>query len=92
MTDSFSEEQMRRALFGDSSAAAVSPEKPSSSSRARPPRMRITMHVSREFEGKLEVFVHDASTLSRLVAELEAKAAARKKKYRYFEVVSAVQI
>ncbi len=40
------------------------------------------------FEGPEEVFVHDADTLSTLMAETEAKAAARKAKFRFFDVVS----
>ncbi|KPB49649.1 Uncharacterized protein AC511_2055 [Pseudomonas coronafaciens pv. oryzae] len=48
----------------------------------------MTLHVSKEFEGDVDVFVHDSSSLSKLVAEQEAKSAARKKKYRYIEVVS----
>lgn len=51
-------------------------------------RLRVTLHVTKEFEGKIDVFTYDASTLSTLLAEQEAKAAARKKRYRYFEVVS----
>jgi hypothetical protein len=52
------------------------------------------MHVAKEFEGEEEVFVHDANTLSTLIAEdeAEAKAAAKKKKYRYFNVISVTPV
>jgi hypothetical protein len=48
--------------------------------------------VTKIFEGDVEVFVHESNTLSRLVAELEAKEGARKKKYKYIDVVSVQQI
>lgn len=50
------------------------------------------MRVAREFEGEEEVFVHDANTLSTLIAEVEAKTAAKKKKYRYFDVISVTPV
>jgi hypothetical protein len=34
------------------------------------------------------MFVYEGDTLSTLTAEIEAKAAAKKKKFKYFEVVS----
>src|SRR5476651_64386 len=52
------------------------------------PKLRVTLHVTKEFEGDVEVFVHDANTLSTFVAEQEAKAEAKKKKFKYFDVVS----
>ncbi len=51
------------------------------------PRLRVTLRVGNEFEGKMFEMVHDADTLSSLMAEQEATKAARKK-YRYVEVVS----
>lgn len=51
-------------------------------------KLRVTLHVSKEYEGDNDVFIHDSSSLSKLIAEQEAKAAARKKKYKYLEVVS----
>jgi hypothetical protein len=51
-------------------------------------KLRVTLHVTKEFEGPVEVFVYDADTLSTLMAEQEAKSAAKKKKFKYFEVVS----
>ena len=43
--------------------------------------------VGNEFEGKMIELVHDADTLSSLLAEQEAVKEARKK-YKYVEVVS----
>ena len=51
-------------------------------------RLRVTLRVTKIYEGPEEVFVYDANTLSSLVAEGEAKAAAKKKKFRYFQVIS----
>lgn len=51
------------------------------------PRLRVTLRVSNEFEGKAFEIVHDADTLSTLLAEQEATKTA-KKKFRYVEVVS----
>lgn len=51
------------------------------------PRLMVTLHVSNEFEGKTLEIVHEADTLSTLLAEQEATKAARKK-FRYVEVVS----
>lgn len=51
------------------------------------PRMSVTLMVGNEFEGKMIELVHDADTLSSLLAEQEAVKAARKK-YKYVEVVS----
>ena len=51
------------------------------------PRMRVTLRVGNEFEGKTESFNYDADTLSTLLAEQEATKAARKK-FKYVEVVS----
>lgn len=51
------------------------------------PRLRVTLRVGNEFEGKMHEMVHEADTLSSLVAEQEATKAARKK-FRFVEVVS----
>ncbi|MCS3470217.1 hypothetical protein M2401_003967 [Pseudomonas sp. JUb42] len=104
MSTGLTEEEMRQALFGSSTPPApkppapepeiviVPPAKPKAASkpRAKPlsPKLRVTMNVTKEFEGALEVFVYDANTLSTLTAELDAKNEAKKKKYKYFEVVS----
>ncbi|MEB0207339.1 hypothetical protein [Pseudomonas sp. CCC3.1] len=55
-------------------------------------KLRVTLHVSKVYEGDIDVFVHDSSSLSKLVAEQEAKAAAKKKKYKYLELVSVESI
>lgn len=96
MSESLSEEEMRRALFGSTgtpprdispqqSAPASTPER---RSKALVSRLRVTLSVTKIYEGPEEVFVYDANTLSSLVAEGEAKAAAKKKKFRYFQVIS----
>ncbi|PKH84388.1 hypothetical protein CXF97_02960 [Pseudomonas sp. Choline-02u-1] len=51
------------------------------------PRLRVTLRVGNEFEGKMHEMVHEADTLSSLMAEQEATKAARKK-FRFVEVVS----
>jgi hypothetical protein len=51
------------------------------------PRLKVTLRVSNEFEGKAFEIVHEADTLSTLLAEQEATKAARKK-FRYVEVIS----
>ncbi|QHF05100.1 hypothetical protein N015_22915 [Pseudomonas asturiensis] len=55
--------------------------------KAFTPRLRVTLRVGNEFEGKMYELIHEADTLSSLLAEQEAVTAARKK-YRYVEVVS----
>lgn len=55
--------------------------------KAFTPRLKVTLRVGNEFEGKMHEFIHEADTLSSLLAEQEAVKAARKK-YKYVEVVS----
>ena len=50
-------------------------------------RLRVTLGVGNEFEGKMIELIHEADALSSLLAEQEAVKAARKK-YKYVEVVS----
>ncbi len=103
MSTGLTEEEMRQALFGSSTPPApqasipeveiaipkARPEgKPRPSAKPLSPKLRVTMNVTKEFEGALEVFVYDANTLSTLTAEQDAKNEAKKKKYKYFEVVS----
>ena len=108
MSAELSEEEMRHALFGSSNQHVpesppkrAEPEavaKPLPGPRLRTvgkplsPKLRVVLHVTKEFEGDVEVFIYDANTLSTLVAEQEAKNEARKKKFRYFEVVSVKPI
>ncbi|MCJ2374044.1 hypothetical protein [Pseudomonas sp. RGM 3321] len=70
--------------------AAPSPSKPIAkrkSSGSGIPKVVVTLPVGNEFEGKMELFVYEAHTLSTLQAELDATKAARKK-FRYIELVS----
>lgn len=107
MTVELSEEEMRRALFGSSNPVTAQPFKPQKPTlvaippvNARPrkaakplsPKLRVTLHVTKVFEGDTEVLVYDADTLSTFVAEQEAKTEAKKKKYKYIEVVSITPI
>lgn len=55
--------------------------------KASTPRLRVTLRVGNEFEGKMHEIIHEADTLSTLFAEQEATKAARKK-FRFVEVVS----
>lgn len=50
-------------------------------------RLLVTLRVGNEFEGRMLETVHEANTLSTLLAEQEAAKAARKK-FRYVEVIS----
>ncbi|UFH50380.1 hypothetical protein [Pseudomonas sp. KNUC1026] len=60
-------------------------------SKAFTPRLRVTLRVSNEFEGKTFELVHEADTLSKLLAEQEAAKMARAK-FRYVEVVSVTSM
>ncbi|NWA44106.1 hypothetical protein HX871_25250 [Pseudomonas reactans] len=51
------------------------------------PMLRVTLRVGNEYEGEMRELIHDADTLSSLLAEQEAVKSARKK-YKYVEVVS----
>ncbi|MFL6876815.1 hypothetical protein ACJ6YJ_18350 [Pseudomonas marginalis] len=51
------------------------------------PRLRVTLRIGNEYEGEMHELIHDADTLSSLLAEQEAVKSARKK-YKYVEVVS----
>lgn len=104
MSDTLSEEEMRLALFGSPDPSEPLPQpaepepvkvaweapaqKPRTVHKALSPKLRVILNVTKEFEGEEEVFTYDANTLSTLVAEREAKDAAKKKKFRYFDVVS----
>jgi hypothetical protein len=107
MNADLTEEEMRRALFGEAqqevqvSAPPVqepapevvftkpiaTPAAKKKTAKAFTPRLRVTLRVGNEFEGKMIELVHDADTLSSLLAEQEAVKEARKK-YKYVEVVS----
>ena len=65
----------------------VAPAAKKKVAKAFTPRLRVTLRVGNEFEGKMVELIHEADTLSSLLAEQEAVKAARKK-YKYVEVVS----
>lgn len=104
MTLDLSEEEMRRALFGTSTSASAPIEKPPTPEAFKPipektaerklssPKLRVTLKVSKVFEGDEELFSYDASTLSTLLAEQEARSAARKKRFKYIELISVVPV
>ncbi|WP_231422234.1 hypothetical protein [Pseudomonas sp. Leaf59] len=56
-------------------------------SKSFTPKLRVTLRVGNEFEGKMHKIVYEADTLSSLVAEQEAARTARKK-FRFVELVS----
>lgn len=68
-------------------AQPVKPALKKKIAKAFTPRLKVTLRVGNEFEGKTYEMIHEADTLSTLLAEQEAVKAA-KKKYRYVEVVS----
>jgi hypothetical protein len=91
------EEEMRRALFGTVGEPATHlltdrPVSPKPKAKSLSPKIRVTLRVSKVFEGATELFVYEADTLSTLTAEIDAKAAARRLKFKYFEVVSVKTI
>ena len=102
------EEEMRLALFGSSKQTECqsvkkkieplveshtqSPQKRGSSAKALSPKLRVTLNVTKEFEGDIEMLIFDVNTLSTLIAEKDAKKEAKRRKFKYFEVVSVVQI
>jgi hypothetical protein len=71
----------------DVAAVPVSKGAKKKAPKAFNPRILVTLLVSNEFEGRTLEIVHEADTLSTLLAEQEATRAARKK-FRYVEVVS----
>ena len=107
MNADLTEEEMRRALFGEAqqevqvSAPPVqepapevvftkpiaTPAAKKKAAKAFTPRLRVTLRVGNEFEGKMIELIHEADTLSSLLAEHDAVKAARKE-YKYVEVVS----
>lgn len=101
MKEDLSEEEMRHALFGTTTNEVAlethdlriqSEQQHVSKARrartARSPKLRVTLSVTSQFEGKAETFIYEASTLSTLIAEQEAKTEAKKRKFKYFELVS----
>ena len=78
------EEPVPEVVFTKPVAAPVAKK---NAAKAFTPRLRVTLRVGNEFEGKMHELIHEADTLSSLLAEQEAVRAA-KKKYKYVEVVS----
>lgn len=106
MNTDLTEEEMRRALFGEheSHVPVINPHvqdtvpdvvtvqpvtaaKKKKISKAFTPRLQVTLLVGNEFEGKMQEVVHNADTLSSLLAEQEATKLARKN-FRFVEVIS----
>ncbi|MGI4840246.1 MAG: hypothetical protein ACRYF9_21805 [Janthinobacterium lividum] len=69
-------------------AVAARKKKPST---AFTPRVRVTLQVGNVFEGATQTYVHEADTISTLLAEQEAVKVARRE-YRYVEVASVKPI
>jgi hypothetical protein len=106
MSENLNEEEMRRALFGTTNFTptqihpdgAVSAARKLEESRkliapkkVKSPTLRVVMHVSNVYEGDYEVVTFETGTLSRIVAEMDAKKSL-KKKYKYITVIEVVQI
>ena len=73
--------------------ALLSPKTPTKEPvKRRGPMLRVTLQVSKEYDGEETRFVHDAKTLSRFDAEQEAKKALAKAGFKYFVVESIVQV
>ena len=56
------------------------------------PILRVTMRVTKVFDGDESLFVHDSKDLSRFNAEQEAKKALAKAGFKYFELDSIVSV
>ncbi|AUB75762.1 hypothetical protein B195_013265 [Pseudomonas sp. Lz4W] len=107
MSSGFTEDEMRRALGLDTPATPVAPPvvvkpepvpvkpallSPKEPVKRRGPMLRVTLQVSKEYDGEETRFVHDAKTLSRFDAEQAAKKALAKAGFKYFVVESIVQV
>lgn len=68
------------------------PPAPRPKAKRLSPALLVTLRVTKEFEGEETLFVHEAKTLSTFDAEQEARKAAAKEKYKYFEVVSIKRV
>jgi hypothetical protein len=72
--------------------AKKEPPAPRPKAKRLSPALLVTLRVTKEFEGDETLFVHEAKTLSTFDAEQEARKAAAKEKYKYFEVVSIKRV
>lgn len=102
MSTGLTEQEMRDALGLESNLRplpeetakeqAVPVAAPSQPKKRATAGLRVTLQVTREFEGEETLFVHDENTLSRFDAEQLARKAATKKGFRFFELVSITTI
>ena len=107
MSTGFTEDEMRRALGLDTPTPAAAPQPEpelppdapapvKAADRApvkrRGPVLRVTMNVSKEYDGEVTQFIHDSKSLSRFDAEQEAKKALAKAKFKYYELASIVKV
>ncbi|HCS08275.1 MAG TPA: hypothetical protein DIW67_14275, partial [Pseudomonas sp.] len=103
----FTEDEMRRALGLDTPTPAPAPQPEPELPPAAPapvkaadrapvkrrgPVLRVTMNVSKEYDGEVTQFIHDSKSLSRFDAEQEAKKALAKAKFKYYELASIVKV
>lgn len=99
MSDYVTEEEMRRALFGGMTQASSVIDNPTANSThptkkravSFASKIRVTLHVTNVYEGEIEVVTFDSQSLSRLVAEMDAKRRF-KKKYRYVEIIKVDRV
>lgn len=63
------------------------PSKKKKPAAAFTPKLRVVLSVGNDFEGDRQELVHEADTLSTLLAEQDAVRSA-KRKFRYVDVVS----
>lgn len=108
MSSGLTENDMRRALGLDGTTLprppspqptpvvitpkAKPPPRQPIKAKARPPKLRVILRVSHEFEGETTLLTHEADTLSRFDAEQQGRVLAKKSKYRYVELVSITAI
>ena len=107
MSTGFTEDEMRRALGLDTPTPApapqpepelppVAPAPVKAAHRApvkrRGPVLRVTMNVSKEYDGEVTQFIPDSKSLSRFDAEQEAKKALAKAKFKDYELASIVKV
>ncbi|MCT8951142.1 hypothetical protein MN546_01545 [Pseudomonas lundensis] len=107
MSTGFTEDEMRRALGLDTPTPAPAPQPEPELPPAAPapvkaadrapvkrrgPVLRVTMNVSKEYDGEVTQFIHDSKSLSRFDAEQEAKKALAKAKFKYYELASIVKV
>lgn len=91
------EDEMRLALFGGAvPSGQMAPPTHMGNSKPKPrlqsPKIKVTLSVSNVFEGETELFIYEANTLSKITAEIDARAAAKKKKFKYIDVVTVEKV